>query len=682
MHPFHAIAASLMAQQGRLFGWVPVCLAIGIGGYFSLRFEPDDAVWITLALAIVIAVFGLVAVPHILRPLVIGAILIGIGAGLAKARVVMVTEPTLTFRYYGPITGRVVKIDRSGSDAVRLTLDQVILARMSPARTPARVRVSLHGDQPQLIFVPGEVVMTTGHLSPPSGPAEPGGFDFQRHAFFQQLGAVGYTRNPVVGLEHAQGGRALWVHRTRTAVSRAVQADMSGEAGTFAAAIMTGDRAAMNAETLANLRASNLAHLLAISGLHMGLLTGVIFAAVRFLFACVPILVLRLPAKKIAAVCAIAVGFFYLLLSGGNVATERAFIMVTVMFVAVLLDRRALTLRAVAMAAIVVLVTSPEALVGPGFQMSFAATTALVFVFSHMRNWDLSRFPKWQRGIVAVVTSSAVAGLATAPFAAAHFNMIAHYGLIANLLSVPLMGILVMPAAVVAVCLAPFGLWQLGLWPMEQGLRWIMFVAETVGTAEGAVGHVAAPGPWVLPLLALGLLTVVLWAGRGKAVGVAVASVGVLLWFMAERPTLLVADNGALLGQMTAQGRVLSRAKGSGFVAGVWLENDGAPVAQDMAAARDGLAISGRVVRAELGDWQVIQVSGKTALADLRGCGGADILVSNQIDAGERPCPTFDLARLRDTGALAFHLDDKAELVMTTARQITGDRPWNSFGAP
>ncbi|KKK80916.1 hypothetical protein LCGC14_2818710, partial [marine sediment metagenome] len=215
-------------------------------------------------------------------------------------------------------------------------------------------------------------------------------------------------------------------------------------------AILTGDRSGMGRDTLQALRDSNLAHLLAISGLHMGLLTGVVFSALRFALALIPALALGHPVKKYAAVGALLAGAGYLALSGGNVATQRAYIMVAVVLGAVLLDRRALTLRGVALAATIVLVLRPEALTGPGFQMSFAATTALIAVFRLMRDSGGPRAPRLLQPVLALVVSSGVAGAATAPIAAAHFNQIAKFGLVANLLSVPLMGTLVMPAAVLA----------------------------------------------------------------------------------------------------------------------------------------------------------------------------------------------------------------------------------------
>ncbi|MCK4713372.1 MAG: ComEC/Rec2 family competence protein, partial [Marinosulfonomonas sp.] len=354
-----------------------VCLAFGVGIYFALRTEPGGGAYGAFgALAVVLAAAALWLDVR-LRPLFVAVLLVIIGILLAGARAHMVADPVLGYRYYGPIEGRVIKIDRSQSDKMRLTLDRVVLERLPAWRTPAKVRVALHSKDVFITPESGMTVMMTGHLSPPQGPVEPDGFDFQRMAWFQSLGAVGYTRSPVLMLAPADQGRGgLFIHRLRMRISTGVQAIMPGDAGAFAAAILTGDRSGMRREVLGQLRASNLAHLLAISGLHMGLLTAFVFGALRYGLALVPVINLRWPIKKIAAAMSLVAAAGYLALSGGNVATERAFIMVAVMLVAVLFDRRALTLRAVALAAIIVLVRRPEALTGPGFQMSFAATTA------------------------------------------------------------------------------------------------------------------------------------------------------------------------------------------------------------------------------------------------------------------------------------------------------------------
>lgn len=660
---------TLLAQRGALLGWVPVCLACGIACYFSLGWEPAWPVYLWGVL-LVMALLGVTKVlPEALSPFALGLGLCLIGFILAGARAHSVAGPVLSWRYYGAVEGRIIAMDRSQSDALRLTLDRVRLDNIPPHRTPQRVRVSLHGKGPAGITPePGLRVMTTAHLSPPAGPVEPGGFDFQRHAWFARLGAVGYTRVPLMGVAQASEGHAgLTVFRIRMAASAHIQTRLSGDTGGFAAAITTGDRSAISQDALTALRVSNLAHLLAISGLHMGLLTAFVFASLRLLLAAHPVPALRWPTKGIAAIGALAAAAGYLALSGGNVATQRAFIMVAVALAALMIGRRAISLRAVAVAAIIVLVLRPEALMGPGFQMSFAATTALVAVFGWLRGKDRNWLPGWAKPVFATVVSSAVAGLATAPIAAAHFNAFAQYGLIANLASVPLMGVLIIPSAVLALILAPLGLDWIGLGLMGLGLDWILGVARTVSALNGARGHIVSPGPWVLPLLALSFLMLVLWQGRLRWIGVPAMALSFVLWHGAVRPELLISDTGTLVGVMTEQGRALSKAKGAGFVARNWLENDGAGGTQEAAAKL----------------WQggeVVHLSGKRALAGFPGCRAGQIIVASikaDVLSGH-PCMVFDPTRLKQTGAVAMQKAD-AGWQITTARDIAGDRLWTNW---
>ncbi|MCC6303793.1 MAG: ComEC/Rec2 family competence protein, partial [Rhodobacteraceae bacterium] len=555
-------AAALAAARGRLAPFVPVGLGAGIGLYFLLPAEPGTAARAAalalLAGAALLALRG----PEGARPLAAALALVLAGLLLAQFRTQVVAAPVLAFRFHGAVEGRVVAIDRSLSDVMRLTLDRVVLEDLAPAATPARVRIALHGEAGAHIDpVPGMVVILTAHLAPPAGPAEPGGFDFRRHAWFERLGAVGYTRTPVLMLEAAPAGAgALLATRLRARITAAVQERVAGEAGAFAAAVVTGDRAGIGRETLDDLRDSGLAHLYSISGLHMGLLTAFVFALIRRGLALVPPLALRLPAKKIAAVVALAAAAFYLVLSGGDVATERSFIMVAVMLAAVLADRRAISLHSVAIAATLILLRQPEALLGAGFQMSFAATIALVATFGALAGRRPGRRLPWPvHAAAGVVLSSLVAGAATAPITAAAFGRISGYGLLANVLGVPVMGILVMPGAVVAGLLAPLGLEGAGLAAMAAGSRWILGVAQWVAGLEGAVAAVPAPPRAVLPLAALGALWLLLWPGRARRAGLLAGVVALGLWVAVPRPALLVADTGTLVGVLGPGGRVLSK---------------------------------------------------------------------------------------------------------------------------
>ncbi|MBY6161395.1 ComEC family competence protein [Mameliella alba] len=667
------LALLLLGQRGHLFPWAPVCLATGIGIFFALRVEPPVALlWLCGGVG------ALVLLQHRAGPLwgpILGAVtLAALGFALAGARAHQVAGPVLDFRYYGAVEGRIVAIDRSASDALRLTLDHVVLERMDPEEIPRRVRVSLHGKTRYHDPRPGQVVILTGHLGPPGGAVEPGGFDFRRHAWFLRLGAVGYTRNPVLLLQEADA--RLPVARLRLWLSARVQAALPGERGAFAAAIMTGDRSGMGQATLQALRDSNLAHLLAISGLHMGLLAGFVFAALRLALLVSPHTRHHWPGKKLAAAGALMAAAGYLALSGGNVATERAFIMVAAALCALMLDRRALSLRSVAIAALIVLVLRPEALLGPGFQMSFAATTALVAVFERMSLIQRDRtWPRWIAPILSVVLSSAVAGAATAPVGMAHFNQVAHFGLVANLVAVPVMGLWVVPLAVLAALLMPFGLDWVALQVMALGLDWILGVAHTVSDWQGAVGHVVAPGPAVLPLIALGGLLLCLWRGKGRLVGVVPVTVAVILWIGTERPAVLIADNGTLVGIMTPQGRALSRDRGAGFVAGVWLENDGRGQAQPESARLWPGGTEGRLARAPLGAGEILHVQGKRAAQALTSCHKDQIVVSSVTLSLLGGCRIFDPPRLKDSGSVALWLDDGPRVV--TDRQVSGWRLWH-----
>ncbi|MBT8152455.1 ComEC family competence protein [Epibacterium ulvae] len=654
-----ALQHSWNAQQGHLFPWSAVCFGLGVALYFKWPVEPGVVVW---AVVLCSAISGAVLC-RVSRLWGCAVLLIAAGFLCANLRAHLVAAPVIEFRYYGPVEGRLVAIDRSQSDALRLTLDQVHLSRMAQERTPRRVRITAR----DLATAPpiGARVMTTAHLSLTGGPVEPGGFDFRRHLWFLGIGAVGYTRVPV--LLSDMPGSELWVARHRAQITQALHNRLLGAGGAVAAAVLTGDRSGLDAETVHVLRVSNLAHLLAISGLHMGLLTGVVFTALRMTLVVGGLALGRdLRAKKLAAAGALLAGAAYLAVSGGNVATERAFVMVAVVLGAVLLGRRALTLRAVALAALVVLVHRPESLLGPGFQMSFAATTALVAVFGYLRGQHWNTGPSLLRPVLMLLLSSGIAGLATAPFGAAHFNTMSHYGLLANTLAVPVMGGLVMPAAVLAVVLLPFGVEGLALWAMVQGLEWILWVAHFVADLPNPQSFVAQPQAWVLALISIGGLCLCLLQGWVRSVGLICFICAVVAWRANDRPYLLVSEDGGLIGLRTEAGRALSRDKGSGFIAKVWLENDGTPASQAAAAARWSDAAARRFGA----------LRGKRAAEGFAGCGAHVIVVSNQPlpDKGrDMDCLVIDPDMLRLTGSLSVAQSGE----ITTNRAVSGLRLWS-----
>jgi len=371
------------------------------------------------------------------------------------------------------------------------------------------------------------------------------------------------------------------------------------------------------------------------------------------------------------------VALFYLLLSGANVATERAFIMIAVFLGAVLLDRRALTLRSVAVAAMLLLLTKPESLLEPGFQMSFAATIALITGFAALDGSIYrERIPRWLMPVFTLVLSSLIGGLSTAPYAAAHFNRFTDYGLLANLLTVPVMGAVIMPAGALAALLAPFGLAGLPLWVMEQGARWILFVAHWISGLEGSVTAIPAPGPWVLPMLTLGALWLILWRGRVQLLGTLPVLAAVLLWVTAERPLLLVSGDGRLLGLEGPEGRALSAAKGGGFAAENWLQNDGDLAPQALAAERPGFDGPKGERWFDLAGLRAVALSGKGAEAKLAEvCAGADLVIlATEAASAPHDCALIDAKTLSATGALAIWREGDVLRIETTKG---ADRLWS-----
>ncbi|WP_299358909.1 ComEC/Rec2 family competence protein [uncultured Paracoccus sp.] len=687
-----------VARAGLLV-WAPVWLGTGIGAWFGLRTDPGPAFYTAATLLGAVAAWVAArstrwaddgaARPDLatwLRGIGFAVALIATGTALAGLRAQRVEAPVLAWRHYGAIEGRVVEIDRSARDRMRLTLDQVVLPGTAPARTPARVRLALMdpGPLPDI----GQRVMTTGHLGPPPGPAEPGGFDFRRSAFFERLGAVGYTRNPVLTIAPAPARGAMALHRLRMRASAGIAEAIGGQEGAVAAALLTGDRSRIAEVTNDIMRQSNLYHIVSISGLHMAMLAGFVYAALRLGLIGLQAggaLPLGPPMHKMAAAGALLAAGAYLWLSGGGVPTERAFIMVAVMLGAILADRRAISLRTVALAATIILVINPEGLVTPGFQMSFAATLALILVAGPWARMA-PRLPWILRPVAMLVISSLVAGLATGPIAAAHFNRSAQYGLLANLLAVPVMGTLVMPAGVIAAVLAPVGLAGPALWVMGLGTRWMLAVAEWTAALGGAVVAVPSPPPGAYPLMAGGVLMAVLTLRRGApmtvrlggAAGTGAALLGLALWVTTPRPDVLIAPGGGAVGVLTAAGRALSK-PANAFIADSWLRADGDMASAADAAARPGWSGQRRARTTRIEALGLVHLTGKAAPAAIAAACRNGVIVVSDVAApeGQRrgDCQLFDLTRLRRSGSVAGYLSN-GSLTWITAAQRAGRRPW------
>ncbi|MEO0428809.1 MAG: ComEC/Rec2 family competence protein [Pseudomonadota bacterium] len=680
----------LRLELRRAVLWLPVGLGIGIWVYFELPEEPAD--W-CLGLPLLPAVILLAPVVRRSmagRVLGLGALALTLGFALALGAAMRAEGPRFARALTASVEGRVVALDKAASGAPRILLERVSLFGYGPRRVPERVRLALLDTDPQAAPRPGDWVHVHATLFPPGAPVEPGAFESARRASGVGVGATGPAPPPAMRLPAAEavGTRAeavpalpdrlrLRLARARQAMADGIRAALPGASGAFAAAIIVGDRAGIEEADAEALRISSLAHLLAISGLHMGMLTGLVFTALRAGMALAGPVALRLPAKKLAAGAALLAGLGYLALSGGTVATQRAFVMVAVALVAVMLDRPAITLRALALAAAIVLTLNPAALFDAGFQMSFAATTALVAAYEALRRRRAARAAAareaasegdggrpspsgdpppahavpdglrgsgaWRllpaavanglvvaaagrlwalfwAGLGALLLTSVVAGAATAPFAGVHFNRATPWGLLANLGAVPVMGLWIAPSAILAGLLAPFGFAEPALALMGLGIDWVLGVAHRVAALPGADTGVPAAPVWLLGTLALGGLWAAVWRGPWRVAGLAAAFAAVLAahWHAPVRPALVIAPEGRLFGVLGPEGRALDRATGQGHAAETWLRRDGERPPQAVAAARPGFAAGAarRDLTAPLPEgWRLVLRRGRGATA-------------------------------------------------------------------
>lgn len=675
-------------QRDRWPLWTPVLFGTGIALYFSLRFEPSP--W--WAVSAVACSFGAVWVfRHAVfaRVAFVAMALVVVGFFIAQQQTHRVAAPILAKPIKAVVvTGQVVQLER-GLKGPRVILDNPVVRRLAPAATPDRIRLRLRrGDDVGV----GDRISVLARLSPPPAPAMPGAYDFQRRAWFARIGGVGFALGHVKPARDftdrgGVGTAAIKLAKLRQTMADRIRSVLPSESGAIAAALIVGDRSAIPEETVQALRDSGLAHLLAISGLHLGLVATILFFGVRLLLAVFEPVALRLPIKKIAAVAALLGAFIYLLLAGATVPTQRAFIMTGIVLFAVLVDRTALSLRLVAWAAMIVLALSPDVLLSASFQMSFAAVVALVAVYEALRE----PLRDWLRGsspgrklafyFIGVAITTIVAGAATGLVALHHFGRITQFGLVANLAAVPIASFWIMPWGVLAAALMPFGLEEFALVPMAWGIEWVVLVAQTVAGWPGAVAAIPVLPQAGLVAIALGGLWLCLWQGRIRLFGCLGIAVGLAIIPLTDRPDILVTGNGKLMAVRLADGTLrLTSGKTERFAAKIWMERDGQLTprvwnAGSVAAETLSCDKLGCVYRRA--GRHIALIKDARAFAD--DCRADWIVVSTipvrrACDGTVRTIDRFDLWR---HGAHAIWIS-RDTVTVKSVRAVRGDRPWTA----
>ncbi|MFZ4689463.1 MAG: ComEC/Rec2 family competence protein [Polymorphobacter sp.] len=669
------------AERDSLALWLPVAFAAGVAAWFLLP-------WQSQRLALAVAVAGLALGGTILRwrPLAVAALLALAGMGVAEWRSARVAHPVLAARTVRVVTGVVEAVEiRADRDQLRL-----LVAPDAVTGLPPRVRLTIRG-APPIGLAPGARIAVRAMLSPPAGAAIPGGYDFARRAWFAGIGATGFPMGPlrITAAGSPPAGALAWLGAARAALTARIIAAVPGQGGAIAAAFVTGDQGAIPLETAQAMRDSGLAHLLSISGLHIAVVVGGTIFLVRRSLAMVPHIALRWPVKTIAVGIAALVGVGYTLLAGAEVPTVRTILATLIVLLGMVIGREAFSLRLLAAAVFLILAVRPEALLGPSFQLSFAAVIAIVALYeSRLGRWltTPAEDEGWPRRIgrngASLLVSGLVAELALSSIGLFHFNRAGLYGVLANLVAIPFSSFVLMPLLILALLAEALGVGAL-VWPaVGWSMGWLVALAEATTVLPGAVVRLPAMPVEAYALILTGGLWLALWRTRLRWWGAGVASLGLVLALQAAPPDLLISADGRHAALRLPDGRLAYlRPRTGDFLRDMWGDSVAAAgetefaVLPGMACSADTCVSS---IRRGGRTWRLLATLSRDYVDRSSfepACAAADIIVSDR--RLPRWCVPrwrkFDRTALAETGAVAVWLGSGQ---VDAANDRIGDHPW------
>jgi competence protein ComEC len=677
--------AGAEAGAGRLLPWVPVAFGTGIAIYFAAYHEP--VAWIAVTTAALLCGLCVVLRRHAMFPWAVMIAAVAAGFATATLKTAYVAHPILARSAASVSLKGFVETheERDRTDRFVLRVESWDGPRHQENLT--RVRLSVKkGTGPAV----GSFVELKARLSPPLAALRPGSYDFARDMYFQGIGASGFVTGAIKVTEAPASG-GLWLRYAaalqdmRDAVDARIRTVLTGDSRAIATALLTGRRDAITPSVNDAMFISGLGHVLSISGYHMAVVAGVVFFAIRALLALVPALTVTFPIKKVAAVVALIAAAFYLVLSGSEVATQRSFLMTAVVLIAVIVDRRAVTFRTLALAAMIVLLIAPEALVHPSFQMSFIATLGLVALvangmpklFASSNNSIIARAAQWGgKEFITLTLASLIAGLATTPYAAFHFHRVTPYGVLANLGAMPVVSAVVMPAGLLGLLAMPFGFDGVFWWLMDLGIHWMIVVSEWVAALPGAIGRMPAFGTGALATATAGMLVVAMLKTPLRWVGAALTAISVVWALMTPQPDVLVSADGRNVGVRSKDGRLrIMRTAKDAFLVKEWLAADADPRPPDDLSLSDGVSCdeAGCVVEMKGGGLAAMTLRPDAFSDD---CAKAALMVSR----GPAPqgCAAYDIDRnkIERFGSLALRRL-VGKFTVDTQKPGGVDRPWS-----
>ena len=509
-------------------------------------------------------------------------------------------------------------------------------------------------------------------VMPPYPTTMVGGYQFDRKTFFDKINGTGYSlsRVFVVPCGKAQTADKSVIEEIRNKIVKRIESVLPQDEAGIASALIAGVRNGISQKVTNNYRDSGLAHFLSISGLHMSMLAGFMFLLVRYGVVLVPSLALRYDSKKIAAVFAVVMSFVYLLISGYSVPTQRAFLMTLIFLIGVMISRRSISMRTISWAALCVLMVSPVALITPSFQMSFAAVVALIAFYESCRNYvqikltDKNIFKIVLVYLFGIVVSDFIASIATLPYSIYHFNRVAVYTSLGNLLAGPIIGLWIMPFVLISMLLMPFGLDYIPLKILGYGIHWVNEITAYVSALPHAGVPVMSMPMWGLIAITLGGLWLCLWQRKWRHFGWIGIMIGSLSLCLAQTPDVLIDNTGkAIAIKDKADNMVVLPSRGKSFIKNIWLEKTSSPKRTDKEKKELSKIWQGREEDKSWLDLSCDKTS-CTYKDKVKIIKGKGLELNNQ---------TFDH---ESSGGASIYLEGD-HITIHTVRDYTGHRYWN-----
>jgi competence protein ComEC len=677
---FRRIEAFLERERAQLPVWFTVALAAGIASWLWL---PAPRLWVsTIILAVGISAAGAAIQPsRFRRSLLFAGLAMAAGCAFVWWRSEWVASPRLDRPLVTIIEGRIERVEpRAAKGDLRLTL-------AVDARLPLVARVSLPAEDAPPGLGDGAVIRLRARIQPPPEMALPGGHDFARDAWFQGIGAVGRAMGEVEVITPSPGGG---LDALRDRLGQHIRGRLPGPSGGIATALATGDQAAVGEEDAEAMRRSGLAHLLSVSGLHIAAVVGAAMLLALRLLALSERLATRFNLVLVSAGVGAVAGVAYTLLTGMQVPTVRACIAALLVLGGIALGRDAISLRLVAVGALVVLLFRPEALAGASFQMSFAAVTSIIALhqWRPVRHWLAPREEvspvRLLRALFGLLLTGLVVEIALIPFALYHFHKAGLYGVFANLIAIPLTTFVIMPLEAGALILDAVGLGA-PLWAATSStIDAMLALAHRVGSADGAVAMLPTMPRWAFALMVGGGIWLCLWTSRARLWGLLPFAAGVLGAALAPVPSLLITGDGQHLALVRSDGvPVLLRSKSGDFVRDLMSEAsayDGDPLnleEQHFARCSRDACVADIVSGSRA--WRLLAIRSRERIdwVELtRACAESDIVVADRwLPRGCTPrWLKLDRPALDLTGGVAIYLEGEPRIETVAGR--LGQHPW------